>query len=599
MNDAIRTQYTVAVPVLVFLDASGAERRHPLPSNRMSVGRLPENGLVLDDTLVSRKHCVFEQHGTTWHVRDEASRFGTFVNDEKVAGERALHFGDTVRVGNTNLRFLDATAVGGAIEADTGPTEAESTGNMRTDMMSRVGGPKDSIESLLAEARVTGEDLLKWIRDPSTVNLTGTPTSTMIGLVDRVRWAEAVFTDVKREFGLASTLNEVGKLINLVTDLDTVLQLTMDMALRALGAESGFILLRETERTSGSGRQAPESVETLVPRLSRNMGDIKGFSTSIAEKVVAEAKPVLTMDAQVDPRFKEAQSIIAQAVRAVMCVPLRNKDFHAIGAIYVEGRPGNPMFSERGVEFLSGFAGQAAISIENAQLISKHAQEEQKRKLLSRYFSEQVIAEIVTHGDAEMGGTAREITVLFTDIRGFTSMLERLDPASAVEMLNDYFTELVDEVLAEGGTLDKFTGDGVMAFWGAPIEQPDQALRATRAALRMQARMKPLLDRWEQEKRPFLREARTLTTGIGVHTGMAVVGSIGSPRRLEYTAIGDAVNLAARMQALAAGGEVLVTESTLRRIEGQVISTPMPPVQIRGKTALVPIFRVTALTGPG
>jgi adenylate cyclase len=583
------------VPVLVYLDATGAERQHPLPSLRMSVGRLPDNGLVLNDTLVSRKHCVFEQRGTNWHVRDEASRFGTFVNEEKVAGERPLRVGDVVRVGNTNLRFLDADAASSSsLGANTGSTPSESTGSMRTDVSSAAIS-KDSIESLLAEARVTGEDLLKWIRDPNTVNLSGTPTSTMIGLVERVRRAEAVFAEVKREFGLASTLNEVGKLINLVTDLDTVLQLTMDMALRALGAESGFILLRETERASGSGRHVPAPIETLVPRLSRNMGDIKGFSTSIAEKVVAEAKPVLTMDAQVDPRFKQAQSIIAQAVRAVMCVPLRNKDFNAIGAIYVEGRPGNPMFSERGVEFLSGFAGQAAISIENAQLIAQHAQEEQKRKLLSRYFSEQVITEIVSHGDAEMGGTAREITVLFTDIRGFTSMLERLDPASAVEMLNDYFTELVDEVLAEGGTLDKFTGDGVMAFWGAPTEQPDQALRATRAALRMQARMKPLLDRWEQQKRPFLHEARTLTTGIGVHTGMAVVGSIGSPRRLEYTAIGDAVNLAARMQALAAGGEVLVTESTLEQIAGKVVSTALPPVQIRGKSALVPIFKVTAL----
>lgn len=571
----------------MYLDATGAEREHPL-TERLSVGRLPENGLVLNDTLVSRKHCVFEKRGSVFTVRDEGSRFGTFVNEEKVDGDRPIRFGDTIRVGNTNLRFVE-----GGISSNAGtsagagaPPSLEDTGSIRSDL--RPAGaplPKDSIELLLAEARETGEDLLRWIRDPGTVNLSGTPASTMIGLVERVRRAEAVFADVKREHALASTLNEVGKLINLVTDLDTVLQLTMDMALRALGADCGFILLRETE-----------PVEALVPRLSRNMGDIKGFSTSIAEKVVAEAKPVLTMDAQVDPRFKQAQSIIAQAVRAVMCVPLRNKDFVAIGAIYVEGRPGNPMFSERGVEFLAGFAGQAAISIENAQLISKHAQEEQKRKLLSRYFSEPVIAEIVLRGDAEMGGVARMITVLFTDIRGFTSMLERLDPASAVEMLNDYFTELVEEVLAEGGTLDKFTGDGVMAFWGAPTEQPDQALRATRAALKMQARMEPLLERWERAKRPFFQEARDLATGIGVHTGMAVVGSIGSPRRLEYTAIGDAVNLAARMQALAAGGEVLVTESTLQRIAGDVVSTPLPPVQIRGKTAMVPIFRVTALT---
>jgi adenylate cyclase len=206
-----------------------------------------------------------------------------------------------------------------------------------------------------------------------------------------------------------------------------------------------------------------------------------------------------------------------------------------------------------------------------------------------------VIAEIVARGEAELEGTAREITVLFTDIRGFTPLLERLEPAAAVEMLNDYFTELVDEVLAEGGTLDKFTGDGIMAFWGAPTEQPDQALRAVRAASRMQQRMGPLRERWASEKRSFADDARHLATGIGIHTGMAVAGSIGSPKRLEYTAIGDSVNVASRVQAIAQGGEVLVTLNTLERISGQVTAEPLPPVQIKGKTATVPIFRITAL----
>jgi len=596
------------VPALIYFDATGAEREHSLTGDRTSIGRLPDNGLVLDDTLVSRKHCVFEKRPAGWIVRDEASRFGTFVNEQKVDGECGLRPGDVVRVGNTNLRFVGESARGVA------PAQYdESTGSMRrTEAEGRGWGsggeapgnherpasaaplPKDSIEELLAESRRVGEDLVKWIRDPNAVNLPGTPVSTMIGMVDRVRRAEAVFADVKREQALLSTLNEVGKLINLVTDLDTVLQLTMDMALRALGADCGFILLRETERPGASGGGTPQPIERLVTRLSRNMGDIKGFSTSIAEKVVAEAKPVLTMDAQIDPRFKQAQSI-AQAVRSVMCVPLRNKEFSAIGAIYVEGRPGNPMFSERGVEFLSGFAGSSAISIENAQLIQRHAQEEQQRKLLSRYFSEQVIAEIVTHGQVQMGGAAREITVLFTDIRGFTSLLERLEPSAAVEMLNDYFTELVEEVLTEGGTLDKFTGDGVMAFWGAPTQQPDQALRAVRASLRMQARMQPMLERWAREKRSFVAEARGLSTGIGIHTGMAVAGTIGSPKRLEYTAIGDAVNLAARVQAIAQGGEVLVTQATLEKISGKVKYEALPPAQIRGKAALVPIFRITSL----
>ena len=584
------------MPALVYIDAGGIERRYKL-SARTTVGRLPENDLVLGDTLVSRKHCVIDQRGEAWFVLDQGSRFGTFVNEKKLEPEGTVQVGDVLRIGNTNFRVVDATAV-----PDIVPEDEESTGSMRRPDFQPAAGalPKDSIEVLLAEARDVGDDLVKWIRDPATVNLPGTPASTMIGLVDRIRRAEAVFADVKREQVLLSTLNEVGKLISLVTHLDTVLQLTMDMALRALSAERGFILLRESERPSGvsSPANAPER-ERLVPRLARNMSEIKGFSTSIAESVVGEGKPILTMDAKVDPRFKQAHSIVAQNVRAVMCVPLRNKDYKSVGAIYVEGQPGNPMFSERGVEFLAGFAGQAAISIENAQLTARHAQEEQQRKLLSRYFSEPVIAEILARGEATMVGTAREITVLFTDIRGFTPLLERLDPAAAVEMLNDYFTELVEELLAEGATLDKFLGDGIMAFWGAPTEQPDQALRAVRAALRIQTRMKPLVERWQKEKRSFADDARSLATGIGIHTGNAVVGSIGSPRRLEYTAVGDSVNLAARLQAIAQGGEVLVTLPTLEQISGKVTAQPLPPVQIRGKTALVPVFRVTSLLDRG
>lgn len=582
------------MPALVYVDHTGTQRLHVL-RERNSIGRLPDNDLVLSDTLVSRRHCVVVRNDQAWSVIDEGSRFGTFVNDERIEKQRQLRLGDTLRLGNTLLRMEE-------MQLPARPTlsETESTGDLlREELLSSStgagpGAPKDSLGPLLAEARATGEELLKWLRDPKTVNLPGTPASTLIGVLDKMRRAEVVFADVKREQVLLSTLTEVGKLISLVTDLDTVLALTMDMALRALGADRGFILLRESERPSGAGAPA-RSEEKLVPRLSRNMAEIKGYSTSIAEKVVAGGKPVLTMDAQMDARFKSAQSIIAQNVRAVMCVPLRNKEFAAIGAIYVEGRPGNPMFSERGVEFLAGFASQAAISIENAQLVARTALEEQRRALLSRYFSEAVIGEIVGRGEAAMGGAAREVTVMFTDIRGFTSLMETLEPAAAVEMLNEYFTELVDEVLQEKGTLDKFTGDGIMAFWNAPVEQPDHALRAVRAGHRMQQRLKPLLERWQRESRSFAEHARGLSTGIGIHSGVAVVGSIGSPKRLEYTAIGDAVNLAARVQSIAQGGEVIVTLDTLERISGKVVAEPLPPASIKGKTAIVPVFRVTSL----
>ncbi|HVO29266.1 MAG TPA: adenylate/guanylate cyclase domain-containing protein, partial [bacterium] len=140
-----------------------------------------------------------------------------------------------------------------------------------------------------------------------------------------------------------------------------------------------------------------------------------------------------------------------------------------------------------------------------------------------------------------------------------------------------------------------FTGDGVMAFWNAPTEQADHAVRAVRAALRIQARIPALLARWRSEKRSFSQTVGELATGIGINTGEAVVGNIGSARRVEYTAIGDTVNLAARLQGLARGGEVLVTEPTLTRLGGLAGTDPLPPAALKGKTAPVPIFRVRDL----
>jgi adenylate cyclase len=385
---------------------------------------------------------------------------------------------------------------------------------------------------------------------------------------------------------LAQTLGAVGSIINQVTDLDLVLKITMDHALRALGAERGYILLRGEDGT-------------LSVRMTRNMGDIRGFSQSIAESVIENGKAILTTDAQVDPRFSKAQSVMINAIRAVMCVPLRGRSVQAVGAIFVDGVPGNPMFSDRGMQFLNSFAGQAATAIENAALAQKSALEQRRRERLSRYFSGPVIDGILASGSTDdherLGGESRVVTLAFTDIRGFTTLLEKIKPQEAVEMLNDYFTEIVDEVIAEQGTLDKFMGDGLMAFWNAPHDQADHALRSVKAALKMQERVKVLLARWKQEKRSFVGDIPELSTGIGINTGEAIVGNIGSPKRMEYTAIGDSVNLAARLQGVAKGGEILVSDSTLALVKDAVRYTTLEPVSIKGKGSPVPLFRIDGL----
>ncbi len=559
---------------LYYDDARSTTQRFVLSADRVSIGRHPSNDLVFP-TGVSGKHCLLERRRGAWAVVDLGSDNGTFVNDERVEGIHPLEFGDQLRIGEVHARFVEEDPEAAATFSGA-PIVPKSlfppiTGDEAPLGPSPIATSLREIEDSLAEVAAFLRSLPESARAPH---------GALRRALTRAGQVSTSIDQIERNQVLAQTLAEVGKLMHLLAGLDNILGVTLDLAVRALGADRGFILFGGDD-------------ETLEVKVSRNMGDPRGISRTIAEMVVATGKPVVTSNAQLDPRYSRTESVNLHAVRAVMCVPLRARDTKPIGAIYVDGNTATRLFNTEGISFLSVFASHAANAVEAAQIKEKSELEEARRKRLSRYFSESVISHIIDGNPEEaLRREARVVTLLFTDIRGFTSLLERLSPAEAVEMLNDYYSEIVEELQAEEGTLDKFTGDGLMAFWGAPKEQADHALRAVRAALKMQARVPALVARWKREGRSFARELDSLPTGIGINTGEAVIGDIGSPKRLEYTAIGDAVNLTARVQGQAKGGEVLITGSTLEIIRDRVRVEALPPVQVKGKSAPVPLFRV-------
>jgi adenylate cyclase len=240
------------------------------------------------------------------------------------------------------------------------------------------------------------------------------------------------------------------------------------------------------------------------------------------------------------------------------------------------------------------FTAATAVALTYVALTAVRLVEEQRQTALLKstfgsYVSPQILEHILAHPErVRLGGERRDLTILFSDIRGFTSISEASEPEEVVEMLNEYLTRMVDILLAHGGTLDKFIGDAVMGFWNAPAAEPDHARLAVACAVEMVEETARLREKWEREGKAAIR------IGIGVNTGEAVVGNIGSERVFGYTVIGDAVNLASRLEGKNKDyvTEIIVSESTLARMGGGFETVYLDEVRVKGKEKAVKIYQV-------
>ncbi len=208
----------------------------------------------------------------------------------------------------------------------------------------------------------------------------------------------------------------------------------------------------------------------------------------------------------------------------------------------------------------------------------------------SKYVTKNVMDRILQHPDGlKLGGEKRVITVFFSDIRGFTPMSEVLSAEEVVHLLNEYFTAMTTIIFKYEGTIDKFMGDAIMAVYGAPIEMSDHAERAVLAAIEMSEKMKELQAKWRSEGK------REVNIGIGINTGEVVVGNIGSNERMEYTSIGDNVNLTQRLESVAEKGQILISAATYERVKHKVNAKMLDPIKVKGKVDKVQAYSVEGL----
>jgi len=354
----------------------------------------------------------------------------------------------------------------------------------------------------------------------------------------------------------------------------------MDVVFDHLAVHRGFIVLFDD---SGEPRlelfRSKDSEAGVLPDVP--------LSRTILDMVSRRKVALLTHDAQADQRFDAGQSIRIHQIRSAMCAPLWHRD-RVIGVIYVDSPLHVGSFAARDLDLLTALANYAAVAIERARLNERIRREENLRRRLERYHSPGMIETVLADPDrVGPSVTAKETTILFADIVGFTSRCESLPPEQVAAFLNQFFSRAAEAVFEFGGTLDKFIGDAVMAFFGAPLPQPDHAERAVRAAISMMRAVRG----WNRER--ALDGFEPVELRVGINTGAVVVGDIGSERRLDYTVLGTPVNVAARLEETVAGaGQIVVGEETQAAVAHLFPTEHLGNVQLKGLSRRIAVYRV-------
>jgi adenylate cyclase len=542
-------------------DASGRQATHQLTARTpCMIGRAPDNQIVLDDPRASRHHAhVRADDDSSFMIVDGVSVNGqikrsankVFVNGEQKF-EHLLKDGDRITIGASTLRF-------------------EQPKEERTADLSYDDKPLGHTQLLMSAKDV----LTTVLRQADSTTSAGAPR-------------DKVLESLQRKANILSELYEMSKALGSGFDLDRIFKMATDIIFRSTPADRVIALLAEglvTEANADEAKLFPIATRARDEKLEAHARKMT-IGRTITRKVMKDRVALLSQDAAADEQFAGVESIVSQGVRSTICAPLFTES-GVHGALYADRLDPFSAFKPDDLELISAVAAQTAIAVENVRAHERLAKEEVARANYSRFLPEYVVKQMLENPESfKLGGVLQTITVLFADIRGFTRISEHAPPEKIVQLLNRYFSAMTDIIFAHGGTLDKYLGDGLMALFGAPTVTPKDAANAIAAAVAMQRRMLSINDELREGGFP------EVGIGIGLHTGEVTVGYIGSERRSEYTAIGDAVNTASRLESNAKAGEILVSEVTANAAHSRYQLAAREPISVKNREQPVPLFEV-------
>jgi adenylate cyclase len=473
------------------------------------------------------------------------------VNGDRVQGTRVLAPEDEITLGSTKIVFSSgggrSTSTSSQRKADAAATAvAVETGKVTI----APGVVESHIRSKLAQHTAQNFMPERLVQDESVL---------------------------RRDYEKLRVSFELTRAIAGELDVDKLLAKILATGFEVLAADRGVVLLFDEKR-----QLQPRCVRTKRGAAT----DDVALSSTIINEVLRDRAAVLSSDALMDSRFKGAHSIIMQGIRSSMAVPLIYSD-ELLGVMVLDSQVAANAFTDKDLQLTQALANQAALAIQNSLYARKIEKEALTRERFQRLLSP-AIAELVVSGEVavEKGGQARDTTVFFSDIRGFTSMSETRTAQEIVDMLNEYFEQMVEIIFKYEGTLDKFVGDEIMALFGSPVAHPDDAYRAVKVAIEQQR----ILEEWNKVR--VAEGEAPIHIGIGINSGSVVAGYLGSSKALEYTVIGDVVNTASRLCSFAKAGEVIISKNTFDLVRDYFDTHELSPAQVKGKALALQVYKV-------